>query len=108
MITDKSVTTPVALLETYGFKWIATPLQATARNDTVFNILKLFDYNASIYFFRQPESIIEALSKNIFVKLTISVSDFIADGIVYCEPCKVRRGNLIDIAPIAHCFKDVL
>ncbi len=25
MITDKSVTTPAALLETYGFKWIATP-----------------------------------------------------------------------------------
>ncbi|MBQ9682393.1 MAG: hypothetical protein IJV35_03890 [Neisseriaceae bacterium] len=33
--------------------WIATPLQATARNDTVFNILKLLDYNMV---FRLPEN----------------------------------------------------
>ena len=46
--------------------------------------------------FRQPERIIEALSNIKTVKLTISVSDFIADGIVYCEPCKARRGNPLD------------
>ncbi|MBR7003171.1 MAG: hypothetical protein IKI11_11010 [Neisseriaceae bacterium] len=36
MITDKTVTTPVALMNCYAIHWIATPLQATARNDTVF------------------------------------------------------------------------
>ncbi|MBR7001348.1 MAG: hypothetical protein IKI11_01610 [Neisseriaceae bacterium] len=44
MITDTIVTTPMALMNCYAIHWIATPLQATARNDTVFNILKLFDY----------------------------------------------------------------
>ncbi|MBQ9683120.1 MAG: hypothetical protein IJV35_07630 [Neisseriaceae bacterium] len=52
-------------------QFIGLPRQdfVLSRNDTVFNILKLFDYNYSLLTahcklpFRQPERNIEALSK---------------------------------------------
>ena len=44
MIADKSVTTPTVLMNCYAIHWIATPLQATARNDTVFIVNKLQKY----------------------------------------------------------------